>query len=135
MAAQRGQIMVMFVLVLALLMLAVLALVGDFAAVDVRWSDVDNAALIGAQAGSSAVAQSSILGGGIALDPALATTRCQSAAEAYRGVTATCTVNGSEITAVTKETVALPISIWTSSVTIQSTRKARAASGISQGGF
>ncbi len=96
MAAEKGQVAVMFALVLALFLSGLVALVGDVILLYDAAGRYDNGALVGAQAGASQVDRGLLREGQVALDPGRASAICTEAASVTSGLAAgevRCTVS------------------------------------------
>jgi len=117
----------MFALVLMLVLVAVLALVVDLAAVVTDYDRAALAATVGAQAGATAVDTDTFYRTGRReLLPGQAQTLCQTAAPA---VQPTCVVSGDTITVTVHQSVALPLGVFGASVPISVTRRATGVFG------
>lgn len=131
--AQAGQTLIMFAVTLTFLFLGLIALVGDADVMMVEYSRVNAAALIGVQAGTTAVDLDAFYQGRRALDPAEAQTRCENAAEAvlvqYGGGQANCVPQGTQVTATVSKAVNLPIPMFGPGATVSVTRSGRAVFG------
>jgi hypothetical protein len=134
---QSGQTLIMFALAMTFMFLGLIALVGDADTLMVHYSKVDSAALLGVQAGATAIDEAQFYSGTRALctDPntcsgsQLATTRCRTAAAQLPSYQVTCTANGNQVTAVVSETVRLPVPIWWANATVSVTRTGQAVFG------
>ncbi len=126
---QRGQTLVMFVLMLAVLLLGLLALVGDVGAVAFEYERANSSALLGAQAGAADIDLVSLYTSNARqLDPNAATV-CRATAMQSPGSSATCTPSGTTITATVSRQARLPIPVWGVSVPVRAVRTAQAVFG------
>ena len=131
-ARQSGQTLIMFAITMTLMFLALIALVGDADTLMVRYNQVNSEALLGAQAGASAVDEAAFYQGQHLLDPALARAACESTA-IPKGSTAdhrvTCQPAGNTVTATVEMTVRLPVPIFQQTAKVRATRTAQAVFG------
>ena len=126
--AQSGQTLVMFALVLAFVLVAVLALVVDLAAVVNDYDRAALAATLGAQAGATAVDEDTYYRTGRRqLLPSAATDLCRQAAN--WSTPPTCTVSGDTVTVTVHDTVPLPLTVFGQSIPIVATRQATGVFG------
>lgn len=127
--SESGQTLVMFALVMLLVLVSVLALVVDLAAVVTDYDRAALAATVGAQAGASAVDASAYYQTGRRqLLPGAASTLCQDAANLPQDPP-TCAVSGDTITVTVRESVPLPLTLFGASVPISVTRQATGVFG------
>jgi hypothetical protein len=98
----------MFALVMALFFSGMVALVSDVGAVLVGYNRADDAALLAAQAGASAIDPDAFRQGSLALDLPTARARCRSSIE-RSGMAGDCTVATQRVTAELVNSVRLPI--------------------------
>ena len=130
---QAGQTLVMFAVTLTFLFVGLIALVGDADLMMVEYSRVNSAALIGVQAGTTAVDLDEFYQGRRSLDAFQAKTRCESAAVAalaqYGGGNANCVPQGTQVTATVSKAVNLPIPMFGPGATVSVTRSGRAVFG------
>lgn len=125
---QRGQTLVMFVVLLAFMLLGLLALIGNVGAVVFEYERANSAALLGAQAGASDIDLGSLYTRNLRQLDSNAWTVCQTAA----GQGATCQLKGTPptiITATVTRQVRLPIPIWGVSVPVTARRSAQPVFG------
>ena len=129
---QSGQTLIMFAITMTFMFLSLIALVGDADVLMVRYNQVDSEALLGAQAGATAINENDIYySGSYHLDQGAAQARCQSTAG---GNTAThhvnCTLPAPDmVTAEVSADVALPIPLFMTRATVRATRTGRAVFG------
>jgi hypothetical protein len=134
--AQRGQTLVVFTIVTAFILLAVMALVGNSQVLFVNADRADAAALLAAQAGASAINQSELYNNNVVLDPTTAMSRCAAAAASTPFVVSVnCTVVNNVVTCEIVESVQMPIPLWSGAETVRAKRTARPAFGGTKGGF
>lgn len=127
-AAEAGQTLVVFALVLALFFVGMIALVCDLGALFVAYNRVDGVALLAAQAGASAIDQGSFYAGRLQLDPDGAEQRCLSALAAA-GVRGTCSADAGSVTADVRHVVRLPVPILGVGAPVHVRRTGRPAFG------
>jgi hypothetical protein len=128
--SQSGQTLVMFAAVLALLFTALLALVANVAILLDRYNQDGLVALLGAQAGASAVDEDAYYGSGShLLREGTALSRCRDAARQAPRVHVDCRVTGDAVRVTVTESVALPITLGQPAVPISVTRQARGVFG------
>src|SRR5437588_157775 len=98
---QRGQTLAMFAVAMLFMFVGLIALVGDADVLMVQYNRVNAAALIGVQAGTTAIDLGQFYAGVRTLDPGQAQTRCETAADQVlqTGNAAHCQVNGVQVTA------------------------------------
>lgn len=126
--AQSGQTLVMFALVLALVLVAVLGLVVDLAAVVSDYDQAALAATLGAQAGATAVDTDAYYKTGHRqLLPSAARQLCQEAAN--WPTPPTCEVSGDTVTVTVRGSVSLPLTLFGGTVPIAVTRQATGVFG------
>lgn len=135
---QRGQVAMMFALVLALVLSGLVALVGDVILLYDAAGRYDNGALVGAQAGSSQVDSRLLRDGVVVLDTPRAASTCVDAAITTSGLKAvdvSCTVSadGHSITARVSHRVPLLFIVYGPAVAISRTHTGVVAVGESQG--
>ncbi len=132
---QAGQTLVMFALVSAFVLSAVIALVANAQMLYINFNRADDAALLGAQAGASALDPNSIYTDHVQLDHELALSRCNGAArQAPYIIEVDCSATSTVVTARVVLRVPLPIPVLPPP-DISATRTASIAYGGSQGGF
>jgi hypothetical protein len=131
---QSGQTLIMFAITMTFLFLSLIALVGDADTLMVRYNRVNAEALLGAQAGASAVDQGAFYQGQHQLDPVQAQQRCESIHLAGNA-TISCpqpAAGSNTVTATVSEVVALPIPLFMTTATVRSTRTGQAVFGGAQ---
>ncbi|MDQ6747507.1 MAG: hypothetical protein M3010_05300 [Candidatus Dormibacteraeota bacterium] len=138
MDAQRGQVAIMFALVLALVLTGIVALVGDVILLYDAAGRYDNGALVGAQAGASQVDRALLRQGVVALDPARAGTVCAEAATITSGlpgaeVRCTVSVDKRSVTSHVSHRVPLVFAVYGPGLTITRDHTGTIAVGESQG--
>jgi hypothetical protein len=127
---QSGQTLIMFALTLSLVFVGLLALVGDSAVLLYQYNKANAAALLGVQAGASAVDLNAFYQSGArTLDAGTAETECRQTAEQASGGTATCTVQGNQVTAQVDTTVGVPVPVFGASFNVQVTQTGQAVFG------
>jgi Flp pilus assembly protein TadG len=129
---QRGQTLVMFAVVLALLFIGLLALIADLGAVYTSYSRAENVALLAAQAGASQINQQDFYNGVIDLDASAAPARCAAAIQAGNlpNPAYTCKLaTPTQITVTIKYNVQLPLPLPGTSAPIQVTESAETVYG------
>jgi hypothetical protein len=127
---QSGQTLVMFAVVLALLFTALLALVANVAVLLDRYNQDGLVALLGAQAGASAVDDDEYYRtGSHVLREGTAVSRCRAAAGQATNVRVDCRVDGDRVRVTVSEIVALPVTLGQPAVTVSVTREARGVFG------
>lgn len=139
--AQSGQTLIMFAITMTFMFLALVALVGDADTLMVRYNQVNSEALLGAQAGATAVDVDALYRQPPAYQlkpdgPDGAVQRCQSiplaggAAGAHR---IACSFNPpSSVTATVSWDVTLPIPLFMRTATVRATRTGQAVFGGTQ---
>ncbi len=132
-APQSGQTLIMFAITMTFVFLSLIALVGDADTLMVRYNQVDSEALLGAQAGASAIDEAAFYRGQHRLDPVAAVDRCQSiplsggTPQTHR---VACTfVAPNRVTATVSEDVTLPIPLFMTTATVRATRSGEAVFG------
>jgi hypothetical protein len=133
-AAQRGQTLIVFAIVLALVLVGMLGLVADLGAVFTTYTQADNAALLAAQSGAAAIDTQKLYGAHpqIVLDQRTARANCS---DVLRPLTPTfqCDVRGARrIDADVEMRPKLPLPFWPVSP-VRVTRTAYAVYGGQQG--
>jgi len=124
----------MFAITMTFMFLSLIALVGDADTLMVRYNQVNSEALLGAQAGATAIDEGAFYRGDHRLDPALAKQRCESIPLAG-GTPQThqvhCNFNDpNTVTATVSWDVSLPIPLFASTTaTVRSTRTGQAVFG------
>lgn len=138
--AQRGQVAVMFALVLALVLSGVVGLVGDVIILDDAAGRYDNGALVGAQAGASQVDTVKLRQGVVILDPGQAVRVCSDAASVTSGLpkgspAIRCSVSddGKSVTAQVSNRVPLAFAMYGPGLTISRRHTGTIAVGESHG--
>lgn len=127
-SGQSGQTLVMFALLLAFVLMALLALVVDLAAVVNDYDRAALAATVGAQAGATAVDEDTYYRTGHRqLLPGTARQLCQQAAN--WSTPPTCDVSGDAVTVTVRDSVPLPLTVFGTSVPIAVTRQATGVFG------
>ncbi|MDQ6772388.1 MAG: hypothetical protein M3024_05280 [Candidatus Dormibacteraeota bacterium] len=130
---QRGQTLVVFALVLALFLAAMVALVGDLGKVFVTYSHVDGEALLAVQAGATAIDQQSLYGGVLRLDVTQARLRCE-ASLSRANLPGDCSRTGPGlVVAVVDMTVSLPVPLLGAAAPVHVQRTARPGYGGNSG--
>lgn len=132
--AQRGQTLVVFAIVLALVLVGMLGLVADLGAVYTTYTQADNAALLAAQAGAAAIDPNALYAANprIVLDQQAASANCS---DVLRPLTPTfhCNVvSARRIDAEVEMRPSLPLPFWPVSP-VRVTRTAYAVYGGQQG--
>jgi hypothetical protein len=125
---QRGQTLVIFTLVLALLFVGMLALVADLSALFVAYNRVDDGALLAIQAGASAIDEGSFYTGQLRLDVAAARQRCQDSL-AVAQLDGRCSADARSVTADVHQVVALPVPLLGLRAPVHVSRSAQPAFG------
>ncbi len=129
---QSGQTLIMFAITMTFMFLALIALVGDADVLMVRYSQVTSEALIGVQAGATAVNEAAVYEGRQELDLDQAKSKCEAAA-VPRPVPgrhqASCTAQGTTVTATVFEEVSLPIPLFVPTARVQVQRTGQAVFG------
>ena len=138
MRAQSGQTLIMFAITMTFMFLALVALVGDADTLMVRYNQVNSEALLGAQAGATAIDVQAFYNGSHVLDKQGAVDRCQSI-PLSGGTPATHKITcplplGNTVTATVTWDVSLPIPLFGQTVTVRSTRTGQAVFGGATGG-
>ena len=133
-AGQSGQTLIMFALTMTFMFLSLIALVGDADTLMVHYNQVNSAALLGAQAGATAIDEDAFYQGRRALKAADAVQRCESTAQAAANAanqTVKCTFNPpNTVTAEVTRTVSLPIPMGPiGQPTVRATRTGQAVFG------
>jgi hypothetical protein len=132
-AHQRGQTLVIFALVLSLFFVWMIALVADVGALYVAYDRFDNAALLAAQAGASAIDTGQLYQGNLRLDVAQARLFCQQSLSAA-GVQGTCGQTSSTlVVADVQEAVQLPVTLLGQSAVVHIRHAAKPAFGTGVG--
>lgn len=130
MSPRSGQTLVMFAVVLALLFTALLGLVANIAVLLDRYNQDGLVALLGAQAGASAVDDDAYYrNGSHVLREGTAVSRCRTAAGQAANVRVDCRVDGDRVRVTVTERVALPVTLGQQAVSISVTREARGVFG------
>lgn len=130
MSRRSGQTLVMFAVVLALLFTALLGLVANVAVLLDRYNQDGLVALLGAQAGASAVDDDAYYrSGSHVLREATAVSRCRTAAGQAANVRVDCRVDGDRVRVTVTERVELPVTLGQQAVSISVTREARGVFG------
>jgi hypothetical protein len=120
----------MFALSLSLVFVGLLALVGDSAVLLYQYNQANTAALLGVQAGASAVNLDTFYGTGVRqLDTGTAAAECQQTAQSASGGQASCTVQGNQVTAHVTKTIAVPVPLFGASFNVQVTQTGVAVFG------
>jgi hypothetical protein len=120
----------MFAVVLALLFTALLGLVANVAVLLDRYNQDGLVALLGAQAGASAVDDDAYYRtGNHVLHEGVAVSRCQTAAGQAANARVDCRVDGDRVQVTVSESVALPVTLGQRAVPISVTRQARGVFG------
>jgi hypothetical protein len=126
----------MFAITMTFVFLSLIALVGDADTLMVRYNQVNSEAMLGAQAGATAIDEQAFYGGAHRLDPMLAQRRCESI-QLLGGTPAThhikCQFNvPNTVTARVWEDVTLPIPLFMTTARVQSVRTGQAVFGGAQ---
>lgn len=130
MSRRSGQTLVMFAVVLALLFTALLGLVANVAVLLDRYNQDGLVALLGAQAGASAVDDDAYYRTGAhVLRQGAAVSRCQAAAGQAANARVDCRVDGDRVQVTVSERVALPVTLGQRAVPISVTRQAQGVFG------
>jgi hypothetical protein len=120
----------MFAFSLSLVFVGLLALVGDSAVLLYQYNQVNTAALLGVQAGASAVNLTDFYEtGAMTLDVGTAETQCRQAAQQVPGTTATCTAQGNQVTAQVTKSISVPVPVFGAGFTVQVTQTGQAVFG------
>jgi hypothetical protein len=133
MRRQSGQTLIMFAITMTFMFLALVALVGDADTLMVRYNQVNSEALLGAQAGATAVDEGQFYNGVHVLDRTAAVDRCEKI-PLSGGTPATHQIHcpppaGNMVTATVTWDVSLPIPLFGTTVTVRSTRTGQAVFG------
>ncbi len=132
---QAGQTLVIFALVSAFVLSAMIALVANAQMLYINFNRADDAALLAAQAGASALDPNSIYTDHVQLDHGLALSRCSGAArQAPYIIEVDCSATPTVVTARVVLRVPLPIPVLPPP-DVSATRTASIAYGGSLGGF
>lgn len=129
---QDGQTLVIFAVVLALMLIGMLGLIADVGAVFTSYTQADDVALLGAQAGASAIDQNAFYNGQIVLDQNAARTACESIIFAAQGVdksSSSCTATATQMTVNVVMAVNLPLPMFGLVPPIHVTRTAHSVYG------
>lgn len=130
MSRGSGQTLVMFAVVLALLFTALLGLVVNVAVLLDRYNQDGLVALLGAQAGASAVDDDAYYRtGSHVLQEGVAVSRCREAAGQAANARVDCRVDGDRVQVTVSESVALPVTLGQRAVPVSVTRQARGVFG------
>ena len=130
MSRGSGQTLVMFAVVLALLFTALLGLVVNVAVLLDRYNQDGLVALLGAQAGASAVDDDAYYRtGSHVLQEGMAVSRCRAAAGQAANARVDCRVEGDRVQVTVSESVALPVTLGQRAVPVSVTRQARGVFG------
>ena len=127
-STQQGQTIVIFALVLGLFFVGMIALVADVGKVFVDYNRADDAALLAAQAGASAIDVDAVRAGTLVLDPEAARARCLDSIQ-RSGLTGDCSATAQAVTARLQEAVSLPIPVAGFNAQIRTSRTAVPAFG------
>jgi hypothetical protein len=110
---RRGQTLVVFAIVLALVLVGMVALIADLGAVFTTYTRADNLALLAAQSGAAAIDTNALYQGRVVLAPDAARARC---ADVVRPATGDfqCSVDAAHnrVDAEVRMTPRLPLPIW-----------------------
>lgn len=127
--AQRAQTLVIFAVVLALFLVAMVGLVGDLGTLFATYNRVDSASLLAVQAGATAIDTNSVYNNILRLDPGTARQRCEESLAASR-VSGDCGGTTAQLViADARATVNLPISIFGLTAPVHVVRTGRPAYG------
>jgi hypothetical protein len=129
---QNGQTLVIFAVVLALMLIGMLGLIADLGAVFTSYTQADNVALLGAQAGASAIDKAAFYNGQIVLDENAARTACESIIFSAPGVdknTSSCAPTATQIQVDVVMEVNLPLPMFGLVPPIHVTRTAHSVYG------
>jgi hypothetical protein len=127
---QSGQTLIMFAITMTFMFLGLIALVGNAVTLMVRYNQVNSEALLGAQAGATAVDELAFYQGRRELDPALAISRCQSVVSGSASHSISCALSApNAVTATVTWQVPLPVPLFMTSATVRSTRTGQAVFG------
>ncbi|HXM53884.1 MAG TPA: hypothetical protein VOB72_00730 [Candidatus Dormibacteraeota bacterium] len=124
----RGQTLVIFALVLSMFFAGMLALVADLGSLFVAYNRVDDAVLLAVQAGASAIDESSFYTGGLQLDAAAATQRCQDSLVTAH-LDGRCTADARSVSAEVRQLVPLPVPLLGVRAPVHVSRTAQPAFG------
>ena len=127
--SERGQTLVIFALVLSFFLVWMIALVADVGTLYVAYDRFDNAALLAAQAGASAVDTGQLYQGNLRLDVGQARLFCQQSLGAA-GVQGNCDqTTPALVVADVREAVQLPVTLLGQSAVVHIQHAARPAYG------
>ena len=152
---ERGQVLVLYALILGLIGVAIIGMVADVAVLEFRNSTADSAAYLGAQAGAGTINKAAFDSGKLTLAGASGDSCTESSGGAHSGVcsdgggstaagvcasvavendggvnvTATCTQRGIHLMATVRQRVPLPVAVFGATGSVQSTRMAGATYG------
>jgi len=130
---QRGQTLVIFALVLSLFLVWMIALVADVGTLYVAYDRFDNAALLAAQAGASAVDTGQLYQGNLRLDAGQARLFCEQSLTGA-GVQGSCDQTTSTlVVADIREAVQLPVTLLGQSAVVHIRHAAKPAYGTGVG--
>jgi len=138
-STQEGQVAAMFALVFALVLVGLVALVGDLLQVYATGGRLDNGALVGAQAGASQVDVERLRAGDVVLDASRASSTCVTAAAGTANVApadVSCEVDAEQksVTATVRETIPLVMSTFGPTFTVSRSHTGTVGVGQSQAG-
>ena len=130
---QRGQTLVIFALVLSLFLVWMIALVADVGTLYVAYDRFDNAALLAAQAGASAIDTGQLYQGSLRLDVGQARLFCEQSLSAA-GVQGSCEQTTSMlVVADIRQAVQLPVTLLGQSAVVHIRHAAKPAYGAGVG--
>jgi hypothetical protein len=126
---QLGQTLVVFALVLSMFFVWMIALVGDAGALYVAYNRLDDAALLAAQSGASAIDAAELYQGTLRLDVGRARLTCQQALDAA-AVHGDCgSTTAAVVVADAREAVRLPVTLLGQEAVVHVRHAARPAYG------
>jgi hypothetical protein len=131
--AEQGQTLIIFALVLSLFFIWMIALVADVGALYVAYDRLDNAALLAAQSGASAIDTGQLYQGNLRLDVGEARAFCQESLSAA-GVTGNCDqTTPTLVVADVREAVRLPVTLLGQTAVVHIRHAAKPAYGLGVG--
>ena len=131
--AEQGQTLIIFALVLSLFFIWMIALVADVGALYVAYDRLDNAALLAAQAGASAIDTGQLYQGNLRLDVGEARAFCQESLSAT-GVHGNCDrTTPTLVVADVREAVPLPVTLLGQTAVVHIRHAAKPAYGAGVG--
>ena len=131
--AEQGQTLVIFALVLSLFFIWMIALVADVGALYVAYDRLDNAALLAAQAGASAIDTGQLYQGNLRLDVGQARSFCQESLTSA-GVQGNCDqTSPTLVVADVRQAVQLPVTLLGQTAVVHIRHAAKPAFGTGVG--